>query len=241
MAMAGKLLAVRKLRRLQTSRSERAIRYGICSLLLLSIAWVVWQTALLLRTPHQPLEFTSNTVEGSLMARDPGGDLADMHLFGAASREPEPFQADTNAVVTGIAYASDTGASRAILVIGGSQQSYSVGSVLPGGERVAEIEPEQVVLERRGERRGLRLVHPLADPNADFSYASSPLAARDVVHPEAGEASAAQGADALNAAVRLQALRRNLTAPPDPLAGKHVTGAAEVRAVHRERFAHKGD
>lgn len=236
--MAGTLPAVHKIQLLQPSFAERAIRYGICSLLLLSIAWVMWQTVLVFREPHASAESGLVVVSEFVSEVAEARDLPAMHLFGMVSSAAEPIVADTDAVVTGIAYASDERSSRAILVIGGNQQSYSLGSVLPGGERVAGIEQDRVVLEHSNERRELRLIHPLADRNADFG--SAPALA-EIEDPGRTEKQAVSATGVTDVSARLQALRRNIVVPPDTLSGARVPGAIEVRAARRERIARKRD
>lgn len=202
------------------------------------MVWVVWQTARVFREPYAlpnsgPVAVAEFVSEGAA-----AGDLPAMHLFGVASPAAEPALADTDAVVTGIVYASDKDASRAILVISGNQQSYSLGGVLPGGERVAGIEPDRVVLEHGSERRELRLLHPLANRDADFGSGPSLTAIED---PARTEKRAASAAGATDVSARLQTLRRNIMVPADTLSGAHVPGATDVRAAHRERLARKRD
>lgn len=227
MGMARKLLVIRAVRLLGPLRAGRLIRHVCHGMLLLGLgcaAWLLWTTV---RGASAPIAHSPWPFELAIANTGSAENLADMHLFGVAVAGSPPVMTGADATVTGIVYASEAGASRAILVINGRQQSYAMSDTLPGGWRVADIEPGQVFLEHNGARQGLILEHKLADANADFGTQPAAIIA-DVAQPGVGGVSVTGGE---NGVIRLRALRQNLSVPPDGMTGKRVQAAARLRVT----------
>lgn len=116
--------------------------------------------------------------------RTPGEKIVDAHLFGN-SQASAPEVAARNAPETsldlslaGVAAGSDDARSYAIIVSGSSREenTYPVGSTLPGGALIRQILPDRVILAHAGRLETLRL--PMAGTSilaapADFGASGS--------------------------------------------------------------------
>lgn len=89
--------------------------------------------------------------------------VAAMHLFGQASGESSSSEAldapETNLNITlhGIIAADDSERSRALIVSGGNTKIYAVGASLGSGTTIRTIDPDAVVLARKGHLEMLKL------------------------------------------------------------------------------------
>lgn len=204
-------------------------------MLLFGLGWAAWLLWTTVRGATVPIVRGPWPFELAIANTGSGESFVDMHLFGVAVQGSSPVMTGTDATVVGIVYASEARASRAILVTNGRQQSYATGDTLPGGWRVASIEPRQVSLEHNGARQGLILEQKLADPDTGFDIRSSPITANSA-RSEVGSISVTGGD---NAVIGLRVLRQNLSVPPDDMAGKRVKAGARIRAARRGHMTGK--
>lgn len=174
---------------LRFSGGETALRRGVVALerhlpllisilLVLGIAWLLARlTWMLLPAPHSATPIYSATDSASPAAFDIN-TLVSRHLFGiagtpqAAGNAPETTLALT---LSGIASDSRPHASRAIILAGGTQQTYAEGAQLPGGAVIKAILADQVLLSLNGHIEALRL-----PKLSDESDSSAPTAATPV-------------------------------------------------------------
>lgn len=244
MTLARKQAAIREWLLSHAQQREWVLRMVICSVLLLGSGWWVWHLLVQIQSISRATAFVTlpmSTTPKPALDQGSGERIAALHLFGMTSSDVLPGPPAGDVAVVGIAFAPEAGASAAILIINGRQQSYPVGSLLPNGETLLSIEANRVIIERNGLRHGLDMAIKLAAFNADFGRAESvntPLVSGEADTPSAR---AVPGDNPSRMAAVLQAARQNLVVPNDGLAGKKVETAAQIRAAHRERITDRHD
>ena len=142
-------------------------------LLVLGLTWLLaqltWQLLLPAPEPITPLVNAAVVAPAQTIAR--GGEVARLHLFGAAVTAPAAVEEvprdapDTRLRLTlrGLFAAQDPEQALAIVADpGGDEKAYRIGDPLPGGAELREIHADRVILSRAGRYETLRL--PQEDP-----------------------------------------------------------------------------
>ena len=132
----------------------------ISALLVLVVAGLLANLTWALLPRHAPATQIYSNPAPVRMQQIDAGRIADRHLFGTASANPNAQNApDTTLALTlhGIVAGKRASDSRALIVANGDEEPYAVGAQLPGGAVIRAIYPDRVMLERDGRLEALRL------------------------------------------------------------------------------------
>lgn len=146
------------------------LSYGVHGLLFVLIALVV-----VTMIPHRTRQpgLLKNMPIPLNSATDTTNTIVAAHLFGRAQQKPAENTPAASIIVDGIAAASDSKDSIAVLTLNGQSGEFHVAQVLPDGEKLAAINSDDVELADGSNVRRIELAtYGTADSQGPAAYAA---------------------------------------------------------------------